>query len=192
MYMYSFLRTSECMFCCMIIHAERALSLNLYCKFRLQSLYSAVYYDFHDAVDPPLSIAPPVLKVTTGNDARFVGTEYTATGGKDLDYKWFFNSDYIFDTSNKYSGQSTRNFTVQNAQKSDVGEYSLGLFSINGTLLGDVVTAQLFVCKYIANKYHNISYIASIIIFTHAVHALEQINCHAILHSSIRYMHISI
>ena len=94
-------------------------------------------------VDPPLAITPPVLRVTTGSDALFMATEYITDLA--LDYTWFFNGRFFFNTPNEYSGQFTSNLTVLNAQESDEGNYTVEVF-LGGA--GGRVTAQLFVCKY--------------------------------------------
>ena len=93
-------------------------------------------------MDPPLAITPPVLRVTIGSDALFMATEYITDFR--LDYTWFFDGRFFFNTPNEYSGQFTTNLTVLNAQKSDEGNYSVEVF-IGGA--GGRVTAQLFVCK---------------------------------------------
>ena len=93
-------------------------------------------------MDPPLAITPPMLRVTTGSDALFMATEYITDFH--LDYTWFFDGRFFFNTPNEYSGQSTTNLTVLNAQKSDEGNYSVEVF-FGGA--GGRVTAQLFVCK---------------------------------------------
>ena len=102
------------------------------------------YYDplSFNVVDPPASIAPAVLKVTTETDATFMATEYNATLFPQ--YTWFFNGDFIRANNPKYSGQFTRNLTIINAQDSDAGNYTCEI-SI-GAASGQA-TGQFFVCE---------------------------------------------
>ena len=106
-----------------------------------------------NVVDPPASIAPAVLKVTTESDATFMATEYNADL---LAYTWFFNGDFIRANNPKYSGQFTRNLTILNAQESDAGNYSCE-FSVGRGASGQAI-GQFFVCEltisYYTGKYH--------------------------------------
>ena len=102
------------------------------------------YYDplSFNAVDPPASIAPAVLRVTTGSDATFMAIEYNAALFPQ--YTWFFNGDFIRANNPKYSGQFTRNLTIMNAQDSDAGNYTCEI--IIGAASGQA-TGQFFVCE---------------------------------------------
>ena len=102
------------------------------------------YYDplSFNAVDPPASIAPAVLRVTTESDATFMATEYNAELFPQ--YTWFFNGDFIRVNNPKYSGQFTRNLIILNAQESDAGNYTceISIGGASGQPIG-----QFFVCE---------------------------------------------
>ena len=96
-----------------------------------------------NTVDPPASITPTVLRVTTGTDATFMATEYNATLFPL--YTWFFNSRFIRSINPKYSGQFTRTLTILNAQESDAGNYTCEI--IVGGASGQA-TGQFLVCEF--------------------------------------------
>ena len=102
------------------------------------------YYDplSFNAVDPPASILPAVLRVTAESDATFMATEYSAALFPQ--YTWFFNDDFILGSNPKYSGQFTRNLTILNAQESDAGNYKC-VISVGGAS-GQAI-GQFFVCE---------------------------------------------